>query len=102
MVIHYSGEIGKIACGRNDHDLVCTSEVSRVRCENCLDSRSYKQGIWFSDFQGQTGTEPKGLNAWADGTMPFVKAAQYSLACYRTEVQERIDLLERHLDPLIV
>lgn len=102
MVMHYSGEGGKIACGRNNHNLTGTSEVSCVRCKNCLDSQAYQQGVWFSKFQSQTGTKPMGQEEWVNGTMPFVKAAQLSLASYRMEVQETVDRLERELNPLIV
>ncbi|MCF5554260.1 hypothetical protein GIV71_28070 [Pseudomonas syringae] len=102
MVVHYSGEGGKIACGRNNHELGSTSEISRVRCKNCLDSQAYRQGVWFNTFEGQTGTEPVGLDEWANGTMPFAKAAQHSLACYQMEVQATVDRLERALNPLIV
>lgn len=102
MVTHYTYEGGKIACGRNNHELVGTSEVRRVRCKNCLDSDVYQQGIWFSEFQNQTGTEPKRLREWAAGTMPFDMAAQHSLACYRAEIAALAERLERQLDPLII
>ncbi|WP_454835321.1 hypothetical protein [Pseudomonas lini] len=102
MVTHYTGESGKIACGRNNHDLVGTSEVSGVRCKMCLASLAYQRGFWFSEFQSHTGTEPMGLEGWAAGTMPFDKAAQHSLACYRMEVQEMVDRLEHQLNPLIL
>ncbi|WMJ00159.1 hypothetical protein RBU55_00985 [Pseudomonas chlororaphis subsp. aurantiaca] len=102
MVTHYTGESGKIACGRNNHYLVSTSEVSGVRCKKCLGSHVYQQGVWFGEFQRHTGTEPMGLEEWAAGTMPFAKAAQHSLTCYRIEVQEMVDRLERQLNPLIL
>ncbi|WP_116818279.1 hypothetical protein [Pseudomonas savastanoi] len=102
MVMHYSGEGGNIACGRNNHAITNTREVSRVRCRNCLDSQGYQQGLWFSEFQIHTGAEPKGLEEWADGTTPFEKAAQYSLACFRQETQEMVDRLENQLNTLIL
>ncbi|AZC91311.1 hypothetical protein C4K29_5032 [Pseudomonas chlororaphis subsp. piscium] len=46
--------------------------------------------------------KPMGQEEWVNGTMPFVKAAQLSLASYRMEVQETVDRLERELNPLIV
>lgn len=102
MVTHYTNERGKTACGRNNHHLVSTLEVRRVRCKSCLDSHVYQQGIWFSEFQNQTGTEPKGLREWAIGTMPFDMAAQHSLACYRAETTVLAERLERQLNPLII
>ena len=102
MITHYRYESGKSACGRNNHNLTGTSDVKRVRCKNCLDSHGYQQGIWFSEFQNLTGTEPRGLREWAAGTMPFDTAAHHSLASYRAETASLADRLERQLEPLII
>lgn len=101
MVTHYTGEGGKIACGRNNHDLVSSSGVGGVRCEKCLGSQAYQQGVWFGEFHLQTSTEPLGLEKWVAGTMFFAEAAQYSLTCYPQKAQEMVDHLERQLNTLI-
>ena len=71
--------------------------MAAVRPSSHRSIRRIVQGRWFVEFHDNTGTEPMGLKEWAAGTMPFTQAAQYSLACYRMEVQETADRLEREL-----
>ncbi|MGE8063772.1 hypothetical protein [Pseudomonas sp. NPDC089569] len=96
MVMHYS--VGDaLACGQTNNT-VSTPDVKRVTCQKCVGSARYQQARWFVEFQDNTGTEPMGLEEWVTGTMPFAQAAKHSLACYRIEVQETADRLERSLD----
>lgn len=98
--MHYSPG-ASLACGQTNNTN-STNEVKRVTCQKCAGSTIYRQGYWFAAFQDHTGTEPMGLEEWAVGTMPFDKAAQYSLACFRQETQEMIDRLEHQLNPLVL
>lgn len=102
MITHYAPRGGQVACGRNNHDLNSTPQPAGVRCKKCLSSHSFKQGLWFDEFQKRTGTEAIGLEDWSDGTSTFSVAAQYSIDCFLREAEEMAQGLERDLRPLVV
>lgn len=45
MKMHLAVAEGKVACGKNDHDLMATSEPARVTCKMCRSTTGFQNAI---------------------------------------------------------
>lgn len=72
MVMHYSSGLEQIACGRNNHNLIATSQRESVTCKSCRSSEVF-QSTWTviaeNPQERATGTSAAPLLA-AEGRVP--------------------------------